>query len=331
MFSAEIGVDLGTANVFIYLKGEGIVLREPSVIAYHQGTNRVLAVGREAQQMIGRTPADVVAVQPLRAGVVADYQVAQIMLQHFIRRAAPGRLRPFRPRVLLCVPSASTDVERRAVVEAAREAGAKEVQLVSEPMAAAIGAGLDVVSPRGSMVVDVGGGTTDIGVISLGDEVISHSARVGGNDFDESIVRCVRRAYNLIIGERMAEEVKVAFGSLNSDVSGTMEVRGRDVVTGLPKAAHISARDVSAALAEIAVMMVDAVRQVLERVPPELAADISEDGIALTGGGAQLGGLRELLAKETGLRVNLVEDPCSSMALGMGMILEGKVKLNRFL
>ncbi|NLM95876.1 MAG: rod shape-determining protein [Firmicutes bacterium] len=330
MFSAEIGVDLGTANVFIYLKGEGIVLREPSVIAYHRGTNRVVAVGQEAQQMIGRTPADVVAVQPLRAGVVADYQVAQIMLQHFIRRVAPGRLRAFRPRVLLCVPSASTDVERRAVVEAAREAGAKEVKLVSEPMAAAIGAGLDVVSPRGSMVVDVGGGTTDIGVISLGDEVISHSARVGGNDFDESIVRCVRRVYNLIIGERMAEEVKVAFGSLN-DVGGTMEVRGRDVVSGLPKAAQISGRDVSAALAEIAVMMVDAVRQVLERVPPELAADIGEDGIALTGGGAQLGALRELIAKETGLQVNLVEDPSSSVALGMGMILEGKIRLNQFL
>ena len=327
MFSAEIGVDLGTANVFVYLKGEGIVLREPSVIAYHRGTNRVLAVGQEAQQMIGRTPADVVAIQPLRAGVVADYQVAQIMLQHFIRRAAPGRFRPFRPRVLLCVPSASTDVERRAVVEAAREAGAKEVKLVSEPMAAAIGAGLDVSSPRGSMVVDVGGGTTDIGVISLGDEVISHSARVGGNDFDESIVRCVRRVYNLLIGERMAEEVKVAFGSLDNS-KGTIEVRGRDVVSGLPKAAELSGRDVAAALSEIAVMMVDTVRLVLEKVPPELSADIGEDGIALTGGGAQLAGLRQLLAKETGLRINLAEDPCSSVALGMGRILEGKVRLS---
>ncbi|CUU37413.1 rod shape-determining protein MreB [Armatimonadetes bacterium GXS] len=319
---AELGVDLGTANLLVYQRGRGIVLREPSVVAISQTTNKVLAVGEEARLMLGRTPGNIVAIRPLQNGVIAEYSITLEMLRYVIDKVL-GRRRFFNPRMLVCVPSSATDVERRAVIQAAREAGAGEVHLIEEPMAAAIGAGLPISQPGGNMVVDIGGGTTDIAVISLGGIVISRSIRVAGNKFDEAIMRHVRVAHNLMIGERTAEEIKIKIGSaypLPQEL--TMEVRGRDLVEGLPKTVVIHSEEIRSALAEPVNQIVEKVRSVLEETPPELAADIIERGIVLTGGGALLRGFDKLLSHATNIPVYIAEDPLSCVAIGTGRALE---------
>jgi len=318
----ELGVDLGTANLLVYQRGRGIVLREPSVVAISQTTNKVLAVGEEARLMLGRTPGNIVAIRPLQNGVIAEYSITLEMLRYVIDKVL-GRRRFFNPRMLVCVPSSATDVERRAVIQAAREAGAGEVHLIEEPMAAAIGAGLPISQPGGNMVVDIGGGTTDIAVISLGGIVISRSIRVAGNKFDEAIMRHVRVAHNLMIGERTAEEIKIKIGSaypLPQEL--TMEVRGRDLVEGLPKTVVIHSEEIRSALAEPVNQIVEKVRSVLEETPPELAADIIERGIVLTGGGALLRGFDKLLSHATNIPVYIAEDPLSCVAIGTGRALE---------
>lgn len=322
MFAREIGVDLGTANVIVYVRGKGVVLSEPSVVAIDQETNRILAVGEEARRMIGRTPGHIKAIRPLKEGVIADYQVTEMMLKHVITRVC-GRRPMFKPQVVVCVPSGVTSVEKRAVLEAALQAGAKQVYLISEPMAAAIGSGLNVTEPDGNMVVDVGGGTTDIAVISLGGEVVSDSIKVGGDDFDDAIVRYVRREYNLIIGERTAEMCKIELASLyRPDRHRTMEVRGRDAVTGLPRIVEINQVQVAEALDESVRAIIHAVKAVLEKTPPELSADIIDKGMVLTGGGALLKGFVELIASETGIPCHPAEEPMSCVALGTGKVLE---------
>jgi cell shape determining protein, MreB/Mrl family len=327
MFAKEIGVDLGTANIMVYLRGKGVVLSEPSVIAIDRDTNRILAVGEEARRMIGRTPGNILAIRPLKDGVIADYQVTEMMLKHFIQRVC-GRRPMFKPQVVVCVPSGVTSVEKRAVLEAAMQAGAKQVYLITEPMAAAIGAGLNVAEPGGNMVVDIGGGTTDIAVISLGGEVVSDSIRIGGDNFDDAIVRFVRREYNLIIGERTAEMCKVELGSVyRPNPARKMELRGRDAVSGLPRTVEINQVQVAEALEESVRAIVQTVRAVLEKTPPELSADIIDKGIVLTGGGALLEGFTDLLAAETGIPCHLADEPMSCVALGTGKVLESLDKL----
>ncbi|MFO7264662.1 MAG: rod shape-determining protein [Limnochordales bacterium] len=322
MFGRDIGIDLGTANVLIFVRGKGIVLREPSVVAVEKETNRLLAVGEEARRMIGRTPDSIIAVRPLKDGVIADYTMTELMLKHFIRKVC-GRRPVFRPQIAVCVPSGVTSVEQRAVIEACQEAGAKKVVLVSEPMAAAVGAGIDVSQPRGHLVVDIGGGTTDIAVISLGDEVISDSLRVGGDKFDEAIIRYVRREHKLFIGERTAEEIKVQIGcAFAPDESLTMEVRGRDTLSGLPKSIRLSAAEVYEALQEPVQAIINLIRSVLEKTPPELAGDIMQDGMVLTGGGALLKGLPELIRLETRVPVVVADEPETCVARGTGKVLE---------
>lgn len=319
---AELGVDLGTANLLVYQRGRGIVLREPSVVAISQTTGKVLAVGEEARLMLGRTPGNIVAIRPLQNGVIAEYSITLEMLRYVINKVL-GKRRFFNPRMLVCVPSSATDVERRAVIQAAKEAGAGEVHLIEEPMAAAIGAGLPISQPGGNMVVDIGGGTTDVAVISLGGIVISRSIRVAGNKFDEAIMRHVRVAHNLMIGERTAEEIKIKIGSaypLPQEL--TMEVRGRDLVEGLPKTVVIHSEEIRSALAEPVNQIVEKVRSVLEETPPELAADIIERGIVLTGGGALLRGFDKLLSHATNIPVYIAEDPLSCVAIGTGRALE---------
>lgn len=322
MFGRDIGIDLGTANVLIFVRGKGIVLREPSVVAVEKETNRLLAVGEEARRMIGRTPDSIIAIRPLKDGVIADYTMTELMLKHFIRKVC-GRRPVFRPQIAVCVPSGVTSVEQRAVIEACQEAGAKKVVLVSEPMAAAVGAGIDVSQPRGHLVVDIGGGTTDIAVISLGDEVISDSLRVGGDKFDEAIIRYVRREHKLFIGERTAEEIKVQIGcAFAPDESLTMEVRGRDTLSGLPKSIRLSAAEVYEALQEPVQAIINLIRSVLEKTPPELAGDIMQDGMVLTGGGALLKGLPELIRLETRVPVVVADEPETCVARGTGKVLE---------
>lgn len=327
MFAKEIGVDLGTANVIVYIRGKGVVLSEPSVVAIDQETSRILAVGEEARKMIGRTPGNILAIRPLKDGVIADYQVTEMMLKHFIQRVC-GRRPIFKPQVVVCVPSGVTSVEKRAVLEAAMQAGAKQVYLITEPMAAVIGAGLNVGEPGGNMVVDIGGGTTDIAVISLGGEVIADSIRIGGDNFDDAIVRYVRREYNLIIGERTAETCKVELGSVyHPSSTRTMEIRGRDAVTGLPRTVEINQKQVAEALDESVRAIMHTVRTVLEKTPPELSADIMDKGIILTGGGALLDGFTSLLTSETGIPCHLADEPMSCVALGTGKVLESLDKL----
>lgn len=324
MFSADVGLDLGTASVIIYVRGRGIVLHEPSVVVLDEERGRVLAVGDAAREMLGRTPGPLVAVRPLRNGVVAHYEVTELMLRYFLRKALGG-WQWGRPRLVACVPSAVTDVEKRAIIAACREAGAREVHLVSEPMAAAIGAGLDVSEPVGNMVVDVGGGTTDIAVISLGAEVVSDSVRVAGDHMDEAVARYLKRQYNLIVGERSAETLKIEIGTVDPEGAETIpprEVRGRDAVTGIPRTQPVTPDELRSALMEPAMAIVQAVRQVLERTPPELAADLYERGVVLTGGGALLRGLDRLLSRETNLPVHLADDPITCVARGTGKILE---------
>lgn len=324
MFVArDIGVDLGTANILIYVKGRGIVLREPSVVAMERDSGRVLAIGEEAKRMLGRTPGNIVATRPLREGVIADYDVTEAMLKHFIHRVAPNRFL-MKPNIMICIPVGVTTVERRAVLEAAIEAGAKKASLIEEPLAAALGAGLDITRPNGNMVVDIGGGTSDLAVLSLGGVVLSDSLRVGGDKFDEAIVRYVKKEYNLLIGERSAEELKIGIGTaypMETD-GDSMEIRGRDLLTGLPKNVHITAKETYEALEEPVTAIVDAIKSVLERTPPELAADIVDHGLVLTGGGAMLRGLDKLIGEETGIPAHLAEDPMSCVALGTGKALE---------
>lgn len=324
MFSLvpELGIDLGTANIVVFLKGKGIVLREPSVVAMSTTTKKVLAVGEEARLMIGRTPSNIVAIRPMSEGVIADYTTTQKMLEYLITKIC-GRKRIFRPRVLVCVPSGVTSVEKRAVIQAARSAGSGEAYPIEEPMAAAIGAGLPISTPGGNMVVDIGGGTTDIAVISLGGIVVSRSIRLGGNKMDEVIARHIKNKYNLMIGERTAEEIKIKIGSaypLQTEM--TLEVRGRDMVAGLPKTVEVTSEEIRAALSEPVSTVVDRVKSVLEVTPPELASDIIERGVMLTGGGALLRGLDKLLAIETNIPIHVAEDPLSCVALGTGKALE---------
>jgi rod shape-determining protein MreB len=318
----DLGIDLGTANVLVYARRRGIILREPSVVAIARSSNRLIAVGEEARQMIGRTPGNIVAIQPMREGVIADYTVTQKMLEHFIRKVCGSR-RWFKPRVVVCVPSGVTSVERRAVLDAARAAGAKEAYAIEEPMAAAIGAGLPITGPEGNMVIDVGGGTSDIAVISLGGIVVSESLRVAGNKMDEGIVRHIKREYSLKIGDRTAEEIKIKIGSAyKMETEMVLEVRGRDMIAGLPKTVVVSSEEIREAMAEPITQILERVKAVLEQTPPELAADIVSRGIWLTGGGALLREFDTLLALETGIPVQVAEDPLSCVAVGTGKALD---------
>ena len=313
----DMGIDLGTANTLVYVKGKGIVLREPSVVAMQRDTNEVLEVGDAAKKMIGRTPGHIVAVRPLRDGVIADFEVTQKMLKTFIRRAMKGG-NLFRPRVVVCVPAGVTEVEKRAVKDATLSAGAREAYTIEEPMAAAIGAGLPVTEPTGNMIVDIGGGTTEVAIISLGGIVTHQSIRVAGDELDDAIIIYVKKNYNLLIGERTAEEVKITIGSAYPMVEKTLEIRGRDLVTGLPKTLAMSSVEVRNAIAEPVRAIVDAVKATLERTPPELAADVMDRGIIMTGGGSLLSGLDKLISEETGMPVIIADEPLTSVVQGAG-------------
>lgn len=321
MFSRDVGIDLGTANVIVFLRGKGIVIREPSVVAIEQESKRILAVGEEARQMIGRTPGNIVAIRPLKDGVIADYEVTETMLKHFIVKAC-GKPLLLRPQMVVCVPSRVTSVEKRAVLEACMQAGAKRVLLISEPMAAALGAGLNVAEPHGKMVVDIGGGTTDVAVISLGGEVVADSLRLGGDKFDEAIVQFVKREHNLLIGERTAEEAKIQVATACGSRSTSMDIRGRDLMSGLPKNVTLTSEECQTALREPVSAIAESIKEVLEQTPPELTADIIEHGICMTGGGSLLHGLDKLIAETAGVPAYLADDPVSCVALGTGRALE---------
>ncbi|MBO5349494.1 MAG: rod shape-determining protein [Clostridia bacterium] len=317
----DIGIDLGTASVIAYVKGKGIVLREPSVVAVDSNTNDVLAVGREARRMLGRTPGNIVATRPLREGVISNYTVTERMLKYFISRVC-GRF-VFAPRIMICIPSQVTEVEKKAVIDAATQAGARKVYLIEEPIAAAIGAGIDISKPCGNMVVDIGGGTTDIAVISLGGSVVSTSLKVAGDKFDEYIVKYIKKKHNIMIGERTAEDLKINIGCVYPKIQDTeMDIRGRDLIDGLPKTVTVRSSEMLEALIEPALMIVDAVHSVLERTPPELAADISDKGIYMTGGGCLVDGLDKLLQEKTGINVMIAQDAISCVALGTGKALD---------
>lgn len=322
-FSTSVGIDLGTANVLVYVKGKGIVLREPSVVAVDKENEKILAIGEEAREMIGRTPGNIVAIKPLRDGVISDYDMTEAMIRHFLEKVV-GRSFLFRPRVMICVPTGVTVVEKRAVQEAAEQAGAKTAELIEEPIAAALGAGIDIAEPIGSMVVDIGGGTTDIAVISLGGIVNGSSLRIAGNQFDSDIETYIRKRHNLMIGERTAENIKTQIGAAYPDSRHeTLSVRGRDVVTGLPKTVTVTTEEVVEALKDSIGKIVASVREVLEVTPPELAADIMDRGIILTGGGAMLHGLAELIRQKTDITTSVADDPLSCVAIGTGKALEG--------
>ena len=320
-FGQDIGIDLGTATVIAYVKGKGIVLREPSVVAVNNITGEVLAVGHEARRMLGRTPGNIVAIRPLRDGVISDYTVTEKMLKYFINKIG-GRF-IFAPRIMICIPSQVTEVEKKAVIDAASNAGARKVYLIEETIAAAIGAGIDISKPCGNMVVDIGGGTTDIAVISLGGSVVSSSIKVAGDKFDEAIVRYIKRKYNVMIGERTAEELKQQIGCVFPKIQDMeMDVRGRDLITGLPKTITMYSSEMMEALEEPVSMIIDAVHGVLEKTPPELAADISDRGIYMTGGGCLIDGLDRLLQEKTGINVMIAEDAVSCVAKGTGKALD---------
>lgn len=330
-FSRDMGIDLGTANTLVHVKGKGIVLREPSVVAIQRDSGEVLAVGEEAKQMIGRTPGNIVAIRPLKDGVIADFDVTQAMLKYFIRKALDTKSF-IRPRVIVGVPSGVTEVEKRAVIDATIQAGAREAYLIEEPMAAAIGAGLPVHEPTGNMIVDIGGGTTEVAVISLGGIVTSRSIRIGGDELDEAIIQYIKRTYNLMIGERTSEEVKITIGSaIIPVVDETLDIRGRDLVTGLPKTLTIKATEIQRALSEPVSGIIEAVKVTLEKTPPELAADIMDRGIVMSGGGSLLRGLDTLLNRETGMPVHIAEEALSCVAIGTGRALETLDVLKRVL
>ena len=319
----DIGLDLGTASVLVYVKGKGVVLKEPSVVAFDRNTNKIKAIGEEARLMLGRTPGNIVAVRPLRQGVISDYTVTEKMLSYFISRTVGKSLFGRKPRISVCVPSGATEVEKKAVEDATYQAGAREVSIIEEPVAAAIGAGIDIAKPCGNMIVDIGGGTADIAVISLGGVVVSNSIKVAGDDFDEAIVRFMRKKHNLLIGERTAEEIKINVGTVYKRPENlTMDVRGRNLVTGLPKTVTVTSEETEEALREPAYQIVDAVHNVLERTPPELAADISDRGIVLTGGGSLIQGLEELIEEKTGINTMTAEDPLTAVAIGTGKYIE---------
>ena len=321
LLSSDIGIDLGTANTLVYVKDQGVVLREPSVVAVQAGTNNVLAVGDEAKRMLGRTPSNIVAVRPLKDGVIADFEVTEAMLRHFISKVHNGRVRA-KPRVVIAVPAGITEVEKRAVQESAMHAGAREVYLIEEPMAAAIGVGLPVQDPAGNMIIDIGGGTTEVAVISLSGIVFSRSLRVAGDELDKAIVQYMKRSYNLMVGERTAEEIKIKIGSAYPmEQETSAEVKGRDLVTGMPKTRMITSQEVREALLEPISAIVDSVRVALESCPPELSADLVDRGLVLAGGGALLRGLDKLLSEQTGLPVHVAEDPLSAVAEGTGKCL----------
>jgi rod shape-determining protein MreB len=322
MFGKAIGIDLGTANVLVYLKGRGIVLNEPSVVAYSASDSKVLAVGSEARQMLGRTPGRVIVTRPMRDGVIADYMITAAMLRYFIRKVT-GRFSVFKPTVMICIPVGVTGIESRAVLDATLQAGAREAHLIAEPLAAAIGAGVPISGPGGNMIVDIGGGTSEAAVISLNDIVVSSSIRVGGNKMDDVIMTFVKRRYNLIIGERTAEEVKIQVGSaLPLDHELQIEVRGRDQVGGLPKTVSLTSTEIAEAISETLSLIVGNVKAVLEQTPPELAADVVSRGMLLTGGGALIRNLDALLARETGVAAYVAEDPLTCVAIGAGRALE---------
>ncbi len=321
MFSNDMGIDLGTASTLVYVKGEGIVLCEPSVVAIEKGTNHVLAVGNEAKRMLGRTPGSIIAIRPMKDGVIADFEITEAMLRYFINKVHNRRVL-VRPRMVIAIPSGITEVEKRAVKDSAERAGAREVYLIEEPIAAAIGVGLPIQEPAGNMIIDIGGGTTEMAVISLADVVFSKSIRIGGDEMDDAITQHLKKTYNLMIGERTAEEIKIKIGSaypLQEEL--TMEVRGRDLVAGLPKTVTVSSEEIREALAEPIAAIVEAVRITLERTPPELSADLIERGMVLAGGGGLLRGLDKLLSEQTGLPVHIADDPITAVALGTGIVL----------
>lgn len=331
LFAKDIGIDLGTANTLVHVKGRGIVVREPSVVAINRKTNTILAVGDEAKNMIGRTPGDIVAIRPMKDGVIADFDVTQSMLKYFIKKAFSGGFLS-KPRVVICVPSGVTEVEKRAVEEATLQAGAKEAYLIEEPMAAAIGANLPVEEPSGSMIVDIGGGTSEVAVISLGGIVTSKSLRIAGDEFDEAIVHYVKKEYNLMIGERTAENIKMTIGAAYPKPKEEyMDIRGRDLITGLPKNLSISSSEIMEALKEPINAIVDSIKYTLEKTPPELASDIMDRGIMLAGGGALLSGLDQLIKEETGMPVSIADNPLDCVAIGAGKVLDEIETLKRVL
>lgn len=322
MAASDIGIDLGTSSILVYATGKGIVLKEPSVVAYDKDTQKIRAIGEEARQMIGRTPGNIEAIRPLRQGVITDYMITEKMLKYFISKAI-GRRAFRKPRISICVPSGVTDVERKAVEEATYQAGAREVYLIEEPVAAAIGAGIDILRPCGNMVVDIGGGTTDVAVLSLGDTVVSASVKVAGDNFDQAIMRYVRKQHNLFIGEMTAESIKIQIGMAyeKPDIT-TMEVKGRNVITGLPKVARLTSEEIRGALKECTAQIVETVHSVLEKTPPELAADVADRGIVLTGGGALLDGMDKLIEEKTGINTIMAQDPMMAVAIGTGSYAE---------
>ena len=328
MFGQDIGIDLGTASVLVYIKGKGIVAKEPSVVAVDKNTNKLYAVGEEAQRMLGRTPGNIVAIRPLRDGVISDYNTTERMIKYFLQKVTKRSF--FKPRVIICVPSGVTEVEERAVIDAGIQAGASKVHLIEEPLAAAIGVGIDISQPYGSMIVDMGGGTSDVAVISLGGIVTSQSIKVAGDKFNEAIVRFIRKKYNILIGERTAEEMKIKIGCVyRREENLSMDIRGRSLVSGLPKTITVSSHEILEALGETSATIVDAVKSVLEKTPPELAADISDRGIYMTGGGCLVDGLDKLLQEKTGINVMIANDAVSCVALGTGKALDNLDALDR--
>ena len=330
MASTDIGIDLGTASILVYVKGKGVVIKEPSVVAFDRDANKIKAIGEEARMMLGRTPGNIVAIRPLRKGVISDYTVTEQMLKYFIQKAT-GRMSFRKPRISICVPVSITEVECKAVEDATYQAGARDVTLIDEPIAAAIGAGIDISRPCGNMIVDIGGGTCDVAVISLDGIVVSSSLKIAGDDFDEAIIRYVRKKHNLLIGERTAEDIKITIGTaIERPDQKVMEVRGRDLVTGLPKTVRVTSEETRDALKETTSQIVEAVHGVLERTPPELASDVVARGIVLTGGGALLNGLEELIELKTGINTVTAEDAMTAVAIGTGRYMEvtgGKANL----
>lgn len=320
--SVDIGIDLGTASILVYVRGKGVVLKEPSVVAFDRDTNEIKAIGEEARMMLGRTPGNIIAVRPLRKGVISDYTVTEKMIKYFVQKSL-GKRTLKKPRISVCVPSGVTEVEKKAVEEATYAAGAREVYLIEEPVAAAIGAGIDISKPCGNMIVDVGGGTSDIAVISLGGTVVNRSLKIAGDDFDDAIVRYMKKQHNLLIGERTAEEMKIKIGTVCPFAEESMmEVRGRNLITGLPKTVEVTASETEEALREAALQIVEAVTGVLEQTPPELSADILDRGIVLTGGGAMLRGLEGLIEEKTGIHTMTAEEPMQAVAVGTGQFVE---------
>ncbi|MCL2350710.1 MAG: rod shape-determining protein MreB [Defluviitaleaceae bacterium] len=323
MLSEDIGIDLGTASILVYIKGRGIVLQEPSVVAIDKASSNILAVGSDARRMLGRTPGNIIAVRPLRHGVISDYEITEQMLRYFIKKASRRISSMRKPRLSVCVPSGVTQVERRAVEDATRAAGARQVHIIEETIAAAIGAGIDIAKPRGSMIVDVGGGTTDVAVISLGNCVVSSSVKMAGDDFDEAIIRFVRKRHNILIGERTAEDLKINVGAAFKRAGDVkMEARGRNLISGLPRTVSVSSDDMLEALREPVSAIIETIHSVLEKTPPELASDIIDRGMVMTGGGALLFGLDKLIKQSTGVDVAIAEDATSCVAIGTGKYVE---------